>query len=82
MASVISHLYVSTLFLLQGVDQSPKPLIIGPEEDYDPGYFNNEVTVFWFTPFIFLPCFPTLPLTGSSLIGTSYEITLWERRLS
>uniref|UniRef100_A0A452RHH0 Rho guanine nucleotide exchange factor 11 n=1 Tax=Ursus americanus TaxID=9643 RepID=A0A452RHH0_URSAM len=23
-------------------DQSPKPLIIGPEEDYDPGYFNNE----------------------------------------
>ncbi|XP_045439217.1 rho guanine nucleotide exchange factor 11 isoform X4 [Pipistrellus kuhlii] len=25
-----------------GVDQSPKPLIIGPEEDYDPGYFNNE----------------------------------------
>ncbi|XP_045154338.1 rho guanine nucleotide exchange factor 11 isoform X2 [Echinops telfairi] len=26
----------------QGVDQSSKPLIIGPEEDYDPGYFNNE----------------------------------------
>ncbi|XP_031509856.1 rho guanine nucleotide exchange factor 11 isoform X8 [Papio anubis] len=26
----------------QGVDQSPKPLIIGPEEDCDPGYFNNE----------------------------------------
>ncbi|KAL6080806.1 hypothetical protein STEG23_023815, partial [Scotinomys teguina] len=26
----------------QGVDHSPKPLIIGPEEDYDPGYFNNE----------------------------------------
>ncbi|XP_032254158.1 rho guanine nucleotide exchange factor 11 isoform X5 [Phoca vitulina] len=26
----------------QGADQSPKPLIIGPEEDYDPGYFNNE----------------------------------------
>ncbi|XP_016076904.1 PREDICTED: rho guanine nucleotide exchange factor 11 isoform X3 [Miniopterus natalensis] len=26
----------------QGVDQNPKPLIIGPEEDYDPGYFNNE----------------------------------------
>ncbi|XP_077757294.1 rho guanine nucleotide exchange factor 11 isoform X5 [Canis aureus] len=26
----------------QGTDQSPKPLIIGPEEDYDPGYFNNE----------------------------------------
>ncbi|KAM5200625.1 rho guanine nucleotide exchange factor 11 isoform 15-T15 [Hipposideros larvatus] len=25
-----------------GADQSPKPLIIGPEEDYDPGYFNNE----------------------------------------
>ncbi|XP_019518096.1 PREDICTED: rho guanine nucleotide exchange factor 11 isoform X6 [Hipposideros armiger] len=25
-----------------GTDQSPKPLIIGPEEDYDPGYFNNE----------------------------------------
>ncbi|XP_066218227.1 rho guanine nucleotide exchange factor 11 isoform X4 [Saccopteryx leptura] len=29
----------------QGVDQSPKPLIIGPEEDYDPGYFNNESDV-------------------------------------
>ncbi|EDL15353.1 Rho guanine nucleotide exchange factor (GEF) 11 [Mus musculus] len=27
---------------LVGIDQSPKPLIIGPEEDYDPGYFNNE----------------------------------------
>ncbi|XP_045838463.1 rho guanine nucleotide exchange factor 11 isoform X6 [Meles meles] len=26
----------------QATDQSPKPLIIGPEEDYDPGYFNNE----------------------------------------
>ncbi|XP_045640767.1 rho guanine nucleotide exchange factor 11 isoform X5 [Ursus americanus] len=26
----------------QDADQSPKPLIIGPEEDYDPGYFNNE----------------------------------------
>ncbi|XP_077012641.1 rho guanine nucleotide exchange factor 11 isoform X4 [Tamandua tetradactyla] len=26
----------------QSADQSPKPLIIGPEEDYDPGYFNNE----------------------------------------
>ncbi|XP_054993658.1 rho guanine nucleotide exchange factor 11 isoform X3 [Sorex araneus] len=26
----------------QGAEQSPKPLIIGPEEDYDPGYFNNE----------------------------------------
>ncbi|XP_036018894.1 rho guanine nucleotide exchange factor 11 isoform X19 [Mus musculus] len=26
----------------EGIDQSPKPLIIGPEEDYDPGYFNNE----------------------------------------
>ncbi|XP_042537625.1 rho guanine nucleotide exchange factor 11 isoform X1 [Dipodomys spectabilis] len=26
----------------QAVDQSLKPLIIGPEEDYDPGYFNNE----------------------------------------
>ncbi|XP_063106411.1 rho guanine nucleotide exchange factor 11 isoform X5 [Cavia porcellus] len=26
----------------QGVDPVPKPLIIGPEEDYDPGYFNNE----------------------------------------
>ncbi|XP_021570041.1 rho guanine nucleotide exchange factor 11-like, partial [Carlito syrichta] len=26
----------------QGADQSSKPLIIGPEEDYDPGYFNNE----------------------------------------
>ncbi|XP_052036151.1 rho guanine nucleotide exchange factor 11 isoform X4 [Apodemus sylvaticus] len=29
----------------QGIDQSPKPLIIGPEEDYDPGYFNNESDV-------------------------------------
>ncbi|XP_020140564.1 rho guanine nucleotide exchange factor 11 isoform X2 [Microcebus murinus] len=29
----------------QGVDQSLKPLIIGPEEDYDPGYFNNESDV-------------------------------------
>ncbi|KAM9691343.1 rho guanine nucleotide exchange factor 11 isoform 14-T14 [Dama dama] len=28
--------------LSEGADQSPKPLIIGPEEDYDPGYFNNE----------------------------------------
>lgn len=36
----------------QGTDQSPKPLIIGPEEDYDPGYFNNEVTVSWFSPFV------------------------------
>ncbi|KAM6168770.1 rho guanine nucleotide exchange factor 11 isoform 5-T5 [Erethizon dorsatum] len=26
----------------QGVEPTPKPLIIGPEEDYDPGYFNNE----------------------------------------
>uniref|UniRef100_A0A8C3RVK1 Rho guanine nucleotide exchange factor 11 n=1 Tax=Chelydra serpentina TaxID=8475 RepID=A0A8C3RVK1_CHESE len=26
----------------QGLDRTPKPLIIGPEEDYDPGYFNNE----------------------------------------
>ncbi|XP_020019030.1 rho guanine nucleotide exchange factor 11 isoform X3 [Castor canadensis] len=26
----------------QAVDQNSKPLIIGPEEDYDPGYFNNE----------------------------------------
>ncbi|XP_075419737.1 rho guanine nucleotide exchange factor 11 isoform X5 [Tenrec ecaudatus] len=26
----------------QGVDHSSKPLIIGPEEDDDPGYFNNE----------------------------------------
>ncbi|XP_038624183.1 rho guanine nucleotide exchange factor 11 [Tachyglossus aculeatus] len=26
----------------QGSDGSPRPLIIGPEEDYDPGYFNNE----------------------------------------
>uniref|UniRef100_A0A8C0QJN2 Rho guanine nucleotide exchange factor 11 n=1 Tax=Chelonoidis abingdonii TaxID=106734 RepID=A0A8C0QJN2_CHEAB len=29
-------------FSPQGVDRMPKPLIIGPEEDYDPGYFNNE----------------------------------------
>uniref|UniRef100_A0A6I8N6N9 Rho guanine nucleotide exchange factor 11 n=1 Tax=Ornithorhynchus anatinus TaxID=9258 RepID=A0A6I8N6N9_ORNAN len=26
----------------QGSDRGPKPLIIGPEEDYDPGYFNDE----------------------------------------
>ncbi|TFK06625.1 anaphase-promoting complex subunit 11 [Platysternon megacephalum] len=26
----------------QGLDRTPRPLIIGPEEDYDPGYFNNE----------------------------------------
>ncbi|XP_065430265.1 rho guanine nucleotide exchange factor 11 isoform X17 [Chrysemys picta bellii] len=26
----------------QGLDRMPRPLIIGPEEDYDPGYFNNE----------------------------------------
>ncbi|XP_077697312.1 rho guanine nucleotide exchange factor 11 isoform X4 [Eretmochelys imbricata] len=26
----------------QGSDRMPRPLIIGPEEDYDPGYFNNE----------------------------------------
>ncbi|XP_023598367.1 rho guanine nucleotide exchange factor 11 [Trichechus manatus latirostris] len=32
----------------QGVDQSPKPLIIGPEEDYDPGYFNNESDIILF----------------------------------
>uniref|UniRef100_A0A673U7G6 Rho guanine nucleotide exchange factor 11 n=1 Tax=Suricata suricatta TaxID=37032 RepID=A0A673U7G6_SURSU len=29
----------------QGADQSPKPLIIGPEEDCDAGYFNNESDV-------------------------------------
>ncbi|NXH79125.1 ARHGB factor, partial [Hydrobates tethys] len=26
----------------QGSDRTGRPLIIGPEEDYDPGYFNNE----------------------------------------
>ncbi|XP_043357791.1 rho guanine nucleotide exchange factor 11 isoform X10 [Dermochelys coriacea] len=26
----------------QGLDRTLRPLIIGPEEDYDPGYFNNE----------------------------------------
>ncbi|XP_064354932.1 rho guanine nucleotide exchange factor 11 isoform X4 [Dromaius novaehollandiae] len=26
----------------QGLDRTAQPLIIGPEEDYDPGYFNNE----------------------------------------
>ncbi|NXV98305.1 ARHGB factor, partial [Calonectris borealis] len=26
----------------QGLDRAGRPLIIGPEEDYDPGYFNNE----------------------------------------
>ncbi|NWH54477.1 ARHGB factor, partial [Fregata magnificens] len=25
-----------------GLDRTGRPLIIGPEEDYDPGYFNNE----------------------------------------
>ncbi|NXA44182.1 ARHGB factor, partial [Eudromia elegans] len=25
-----------------GLDRAARPLIIGPEEDYDPGYFNNE----------------------------------------
>lgn len=29
----------------QGVDQNAKPLIIGPEEDYDPGCLNSEVAV-------------------------------------
>ncbi|XP_043857114.1 rho guanine nucleotide exchange factor 11 isoform X4 [Dromiciops gliroides] len=29
----------------QGLDHSAKPLIIGPEEDYDPGYFNNECDI-------------------------------------
>lgn len=28
---------------LQGSERTGRPLIIGPEEDYDPGYFNNEV---------------------------------------
>ena len=28
----------------QGLDRAGRPLIIGPEEDCDPGYFNNEVT--------------------------------------
>ncbi|KAM6100812.1 LOW QUALITY PROTEIN: rho guanine nucleotide exchange factor 11-like, partial [Pterocles gutturalis] len=26
----------------QGLERAGRPLIIGPEEDYDPGYFNNE----------------------------------------
>ncbi|NWX50045.1 ARHGB factor, partial [Steatornis caripensis] len=26
----------------QGLDRTGQPLIIGPEEDCDPGYFNNE----------------------------------------
>uniref|UniRef100_A0A8B9ZIC1 Rho guanine nucleotide exchange factor 11 n=1 Tax=Anas platyrhynchos TaxID=8839 RepID=A0A8B9ZIC1_ANAPL len=26
----------------QGSERTGRPLIIGPEEDYDPGYFNNE----------------------------------------
>lgn len=29
----------------QGLDRTGRPLIIGPEEDCDPGYFNNEVMV-------------------------------------
>ncbi|XP_031822667.1 rho guanine nucleotide exchange factor 11 isoform X5 [Sarcophilus harrisii] len=29
----------------QSLDHSAKPLIIGPEEDYDPGYFNNECDI-------------------------------------
>ncbi|NXK50900.1 ARHGB factor, partial [Chauna torquata] len=28
--------------LPQGSERGGRPLIIGPEEDYDPGYFNNE----------------------------------------
>ncbi|NXG39945.1 ARHGB factor, partial [Dromaius novaehollandiae] len=28
--------------LESGTERFPSPLIIGPEEDYDPGYFNNE----------------------------------------
>ncbi|NXL91388.1 ARHGB factor, partial [Alectura lathami] len=28
--------------LLQGSERAGRPLIIGPEEDCDPGYFNNE----------------------------------------
>ncbi|NWY07729.1 ARHGB factor, partial [Nothoprocta ornata] len=28
--------------LPQGLDRPARPLIIGPEEDCDPGYFNNE----------------------------------------
>ncbi|NWS64213.1 ARHGB factor, partial [Chunga burmeisteri] len=32
----------SVLSPSQGLDRTGQPLIIGPEEDYDPGYFNNE----------------------------------------
>ncbi|NXD18423.1 ARHGB factor, partial [Nothocercus nigrocapillus] len=28
--------------LSKGLERAARPLIIGPEEDYDPGYFNNE----------------------------------------
>lgn len=52
LSSSLSSLQLDSL--LQGVDQSPKPLIIGPEEDYDPGYFNNEVTVSCFSHFVIL----------------------------
>uniref|UniRef100_A0A8B9S0R7 Rho guanine nucleotide exchange factor 11 n=1 Tax=Accipiter nisus TaxID=211598 RepID=A0A8B9S0R7_9AVES len=31
-----------TPFTPSGLDRTGQPLIIGPEEDYDPGYFNNE----------------------------------------
>uniref|UniRef100_A0A8C8SQA7 Rho guanine nucleotide exchange factor 11 n=1 Tax=Pelusios castaneus TaxID=367368 RepID=A0A8C8SQA7_9SAUR len=31
-----------TPFVEQGLDRTMRPLIIDPEEDYNPGYFNNE----------------------------------------
>uniref|UniRef100_A0A8B9PUY1 Rho guanine nucleotide exchange factor 11 n=1 Tax=Apteryx owenii TaxID=8824 RepID=A0A8B9PUY1_APTOW len=31
-----------TAFAPSGLDRTARPLIIGPEEDCDPGYFNNE----------------------------------------
>lgn len=55
----------------QGLDRTGRPLIIGPEEDYDPGYFNNEVTV----SKVFLAFVPfslgdrAVPLPHGSLCG-------------
>lgn len=42
---VLQPLLSAPCSLPQGVDQNAKPLIIGPEEDYDPGCLNSEVTV-------------------------------------
>ena len=68
LSSALSHLQLDSL--PQGADPSPKPLIIGPVEDYDPGYFNNEVTVSCF--FSFHHSLSYSPLwTGTSPEGAS-----------